>query len=162
MHNRREKFKGRVNNSACELATRSPSMTEFIHCPFCAGHESISAEAADRIKEAIERLLAADETLSQAQTELMNIRNAILNAQERAAQPILPKYIPPLCPTPGKRPYVNREHALPFAVKWNQYEYECACGYWHLSKQSQSEHTAKINSPAASADEFEAIDPLLL
>lgn len=92
-------------------------------------------------------------------TELMNIRNVILNTQERAAP--VEEYTPPICPTPAKRRYSNREHATPYAVKWHQHPYECACGFWHLSKQSLTEHITKINSPPAGPDEFDAIDPLL-
>jgi lysyl-tRNA synthetase class I len=93
------------------------------------------------------------------EAELENIRNVILNTQERETQE---EYVPPICPTPNKRKYSNREHALPFAAKWRQNAYECDCGFWHLSKQSGSEHKAKINSPPAAADEFDAVDPLML
>lgn len=133
--------------------------SDFINCPFCSGHEAISQEAAVVILEAFEPYLKKFSE-GPLKCELENIRNMILNAQERK-QPA-ERYTPPICPTPGKRPYSNREHALPDAVKWHQHAYECPCGYWHLSKQSGAEHHAKINSPAAGSEEFESIDPLLL
>lgn len=137
-------------------------MTDFINCPFCCGHEAVSREAAHIIKEAIAlHLHRWRETLPDSVVcELENIRNVILNHAERAEP--AERYTPPICPTPTKQRYHTREHALPNAVKWHQHAYECPCGYWHLSKQSIGEHHAKINSPAASPDEFESIDPLLL
>jgi hypothetical protein len=59
----------------------------FIKCPFCAGHEAISPEAADAIGEMIFGWLSITQhPESPIKTELMNIRNSILNHQERAAE----------------------------------------------------------------------------
>jgi hypothetical protein len=59
-------------------------MTDFVKCPCCAGHESISADAAAALAILIEhRLKGCGE--SPLKTELWNIRNAILNTQERTA-----------------------------------------------------------------------------
>jgi hypothetical protein len=137
-------------------------MISFINCPFCFGHETVSSEAAALIEQAIHYELGerGSELSPKLIGELENIRNVILNTQERL-EPV-EEYTPPLCPTPAKRKYSNLAHAQPDAAQWRQHPYECACGYWHLSKQSTTEHTAKINSPAASADEFDAVDPLLL
>ena len=136
------------------------AMLNFTRCPFCAGHESISPETA----EAIARLIEHSQWMTGSRespflTELENIRNAILNQQQRAPAP--PQEKLPLCPTPQKRKYSNEAHARHDAVRWNQHPYECACTYWHLSKQTPEEHAAKISTPVASADEFEPIDPLL-
>lgn len=59
-------------------------MINFITCPFCAGGESVSPEATDALAWMIEEHLRgkADSPLD---VELSNIRNAILNVQERAA-----------------------------------------------------------------------------
>lgn len=136
-------------------------MTDFINCPFCCGHEAVSREAANAIAQMITGYLSvSDPQQTQLECELENIRNVILNHAERLHP--AERYTPPICPTPTKQRYHTREHALPDAVKWHQHAYECPCGYWHLSKQSGAEHHAKINSPAADADEFETIDPLLL
>lgn len=133
------------------------AMTSFINCPFCSGHEKISEEALTELAMMISvRRFGSDA----ATAELLNIRNMILNARERGAP--VEEYTPPICPTPAKAKYANPEHALPNAIKWKQHPYLCACGYWHLSKQSPTEHASKINSPPASADEFDEIDPLLL
>lgn len=133
-------------------------MFNFTRCPFCAGHESVSPEAASTIAELISR--SSYEYGPQVEAELLNIRNAILNQAERETTP---PWEPPLCPTPQKRKYSNLDHAHHDAVRWNQHPYECACTYWHLSKQTPTEHATKISGPAADADEFEAvtIDPLL-
>lgn len=132
-------------------------MISFVKCPFCAGHEAISAKAVDAIANAIDAWVQ-EHGSPELICELDNIRNDILNRQERTAEP---EYKPPLCPTPQKRKYSNMDHAMPDAIQWKQYAYECACGYWHLSKQSREEYLAKINSPAADATEFPDIDPLL-
>lgn len=130
----------------------------FVKCPCCAGHETISAEAAAELAMMIfNRLDGFGE--GPVVTELNNIRNTILNMQER--ETIRPEEVLPLCPTPQKRKYSNFAHVKPFAAKWRQHPYRCECGYWHLSKQTPDEHAAKINSPAADANEFPAIDPLL-
>jgi hypothetical protein len=58
-------------------------MTEpFVKCPCCSGHESISAGAAAALATIIKhRLTGYGE--SPVTTELWNIYNAIVNAQER-------------------------------------------------------------------------------
>lgn len=132
-------------------------MTDFIRCPFCSGHEVISTETADLLIEWID----SNEDWrrpKQVQAELENIRNSILNHREREQEqePLLP-----ICPTPDKAKYASREHSHHNAIRYRQHPYQCECGYWHLSKQSGVEHTAKINAPAATADEFDPIDPLL-
>jgi hypothetical protein len=131
----------------------------FIKCPFCSGHESLLEEAAGIIGQMIAQRLEADiqSDSEAAQTALWNIRNVIENTAERREE-----YVPPICPTPGKRKYSNKDHTKADAAKWRQHGYRCECGYWHLSKQSATEHTSKINSPPADADEFDAIDPLML
>lgn len=136
-------------------------MTDFINCPFCSGHESVSREAAEEIAAMIDTHLYGFKEC-QLKTELMNIRNVILNHAERAVP--AERYTPPICPTPQKRRYYSRDSGdlKRDTVRWHQHAYECPCGYWHLSKQSGAEHHAKINSPAAGAEEFESIDPLLL
>lgn len=135
-------------------------MTDFVTCPFCAGHEKVSDGAAAEIADWLAVWeYKADSPLK---TELLNIRNAILNTAERKAP--VKEYTPPECPTPSKRIYYTALAAADRAAEWKQHAYLCACGYWHLSKQSPAEHGGKINAPAASADEFDAIpiDPLLL
>lgn len=66
-------------------------MFNFVKCPCCAGHETISAEAAGSISKAIEYWLEYLMPNDSALTELQNIRNAILNQQERkpAIDPLL-------------------------------------------------------------------------
>lgn len=65
------------------LLDKAQPMTEFVKCPCCSGHESISAEAAAALATIIEhRLNGSGE--SPVTTELWNIRNMILNTQERA------------------------------------------------------------------------------
>jgi len=143
-------------------------MESFVKCPFCAGHEAVGPEAAAEIARMITtRIQFMPE--GPLQCELENICNAILNTQERecphgcdSKDNCVICTPAPICPTPDKRKYSNREHALPFAVKWGQNPYACECGYWHLSKQKAAEHAAKINSPPAGPDEFDSeIDPLL-
>ena len=129
----------------------------FITCPFCSGHEAISPQVAEVIGEMIGTVLATHpDWPRESICELENIRNVILNTQGREAEP--EQYVPPICPTPDKAKYGDYDHSLPNARKYKQHPYHCECGYWHLSKQ----HSSKINSPPASADEFEAIDPLML
>lgn len=132
-------------------------MAEFVKCPFCCGHEVISAEAAAVIATV---LMAAEVTpMSDAVAiELQNICNSIENFRQHEQRE---EWRPPMCPTPGKRKYSNHEHALPYATKWRQHAYECECGYWHLSKQTPTDHHAKVNAPPAAPDEFDSIDPLL-
>jgi hypothetical protein len=56
----------------------------FVKCPCCAGHEAISAEAAEALATIIKhRLTGCGE--SPVTTELWNIYNTIVNDQERAA-----------------------------------------------------------------------------
>jgi hypothetical protein len=133
----------------------------FIKCPFCAGHEVVSPEAAETIADMIQVWIDndGDPTGEDPTGELMNIRNAILNGQERREQN--PGEVVPLCPTPKKRRYFSKDHTIHDATQWRQYAYLCDCGWWHLSKQRPEEHAVKINSPVAGADEFPGIDPLL-
>ena len=58
----------------------------FVKCPFCAGHETVSPEAAAFIEKAIAYELdeAGSSTPTPLLVELSNIRNAILNMAERA------------------------------------------------------------------------------
>jgi hypothetical protein len=58
-------------------------VVEFVKCPCCAGHEAISAEAADRLAGMIYNSMSGWPEDSPLKCELMNIRNAILNTQER-------------------------------------------------------------------------------
>lgn len=60
-------------------------MISFVKCPFCAGHESISAEAADVLQRMIDNWLSYNDMNLPRDIELSNIRNAIQNRQERAA-----------------------------------------------------------------------------
>jgi len=57
----------------------------FVKCPFCSGHEAVSPEAAALIEQAIDyELHERGSELSPALiAELENIRNVILNTQER-------------------------------------------------------------------------------
>jgi hypothetical protein len=130
-----------------------PYFETYIKCVCCAGHESISTEAATALATIIKhRLTGCGE--SPVTTELWNIYNAIVNTQEREK--------PQPCPTPGKVSYSELTHAAQAAVRHKQHGYLCECGFWHLSKQTPTEHAAKINTLAAAPDEFESvIDPLL-
>ena len=129
------------------------------HCPFCAGHDwrLLSNHQSRRPSPPG---LATNVVKDHLAAELTNIRNAILNQAERETTPPWEKL--PQCPTPTKRKYSNLEHAHYDAVRWNQHPYTCVCTYVHLSKQTATEHAAKISTPPATADEFEdIIDPLL-
>ena len=62
----------------------------FVKCPFCSGHEAVSPEAAaliaDLINSEINYLRRGDEPPDipkAVKAELENIRNVILNTQER-------------------------------------------------------------------------------
>lgn len=136
-------------------------MFSFVKCPFCSGHEAVSLEAAGIIRQSIALHLHRWRTTltDSAICELENICDVILNTQEREEP--AKEYTPLICPTPDKRKYSNLSHAQPDATKWCQHPYKCDCGFWHLSKQHPTEHKAKINSPAAGADEFDTVDPLL-
>ena len=136
-------------------------MFNFIKCPFCSGHEAVSPVAAEHIGQLIASSLFGMAPHDPRKAELENIRNTILSYQEREQQEDIPQEY--ICPTPAKAKYASREHASPNAAKYKQHSYLCECGYWHLSKQTGAQHHSKINSPAASADEFDAgIDPLML
>jgi hypothetical protein len=73
------------------------TMISFINCPFCSGHETVSSEAAaliaDLINSEINDFRCGDEPLNipkAVKAELENIRNVILNTQEReAVDPLL-------------------------------------------------------------------------
>lgn len=58
-------------------------MTDYQRCPFCSGHEQVSTEAMEILEEAIRAFLPKRE--SPLKCELENIRNVILNHQEREA-----------------------------------------------------------------------------
>jgi hypothetical protein len=58
------------------------TMTDFINCPFCSGHEKVSRDAAVVINELIDGLLPKLQE-SALKIELENIRNVILNTQDR-------------------------------------------------------------------------------
>jgi hypothetical protein len=63
----------------------------FIKCPFCSGHEAISPEAARLIADGI-GIVNDDELPVFVQIELDNIRNTILNYEQReqpATDPLL-------------------------------------------------------------------------
>lgn len=139
-------------------------MTDFVTCPFCAGHEKVSDEASAFILQAIAYEMGerGSELSPDLITELLNIRNAILNTAERAAP--VEEYTPPKCPTPQKQRFYSRGATEQTAKRWGHHPYECVCGYWHLSKQTPAAHVAKLNAPSASGEEFETIpiDPLLL
>jgi hypothetical protein len=60
----------------------------FVKCPFCAGHELVTPEAADAIAELIGE--PRDHcALTPTGVELQNIRNAILNTREREDNDLL-------------------------------------------------------------------------
>ena len=61
------------------------NVLSFVKCPFCSGHEAVSPEAAALIEQAIRyELHERGSELSPALiAELENIRNVILNTQER-------------------------------------------------------------------------------
>lgn len=61
----------------------------FTKCPFCAGHETVSAEAADAIGLALSKYPFSNYPEGPLKVEIDNIRNAILNQAERA-KPIDP------------------------------------------------------------------------
>jgi hypothetical protein len=62
----------------------------FVKCPFCSGHEAVTPQVADVIGEMIGTVLAtAPNWPKEAIAELENIRNVILNMQERAVDPLL-------------------------------------------------------------------------
>ncbi len=120
---------------------------------------SLTPEAAEAAAEAIDFYLAALDSSfhsEEARGELKNISNHIRSALGREPERM------PECPTPQKRKYSNAAHTTRDAQKFHMYAYDCACGYWHLSKQHPNEHAAKINAPGASADEFPTINPMLL
>jgi len=58
-------------------------MFNFIKCPFCAGHETVSAEAAERIAGMIYNSMHGWPEDHPLMVELSNIHNAILNQAER-------------------------------------------------------------------------------
>jgi hypothetical protein len=58
-------------------------MNGFIQCPFCAGHEKMSPEAVAAVAYMIRCWLNEAPEYTPVITELMNIRNDILNRQER-------------------------------------------------------------------------------
>ena len=60
---------------------------EFMQCPLCAGHEKIGADTAELLLEAIQDACCMDNP-EHVQTELMNIRNGILNAREPRPAPV--------------------------------------------------------------------------
>lgn len=61
-------------------------MSDYQRCPFCAGHEVVSPQVVEVIGEMIGTCLATNpDWPKEAICELENIRNAILNHQERAA-----------------------------------------------------------------------------
>ena len=64
-------------------------MYNFIKCPFCAGHDAISPEAAAELEVMIDALIAAGIPCVTLETELYNIRNAIHNTRARKAAPEL-------------------------------------------------------------------------
>jgi hypothetical protein len=61
-------------------------MTDFITCPFCSGHEAVSPEAAAVIAKLIEQELPGWLDEGPLLSELENIRNMILNTEERATE----------------------------------------------------------------------------
>jgi hypothetical protein len=91
--------------------------------------------------------------------ELQNVVNHITSHLERP--PTVDDYKPPECPTPQKQRYYHEAQAAINAMKWKQHVYKCECGYFHLSKLAPGMFTDKINSPAASADEFPDPTPTL-
>ena len=132
-----------------------PPMLDF-NCPLCSGHGMLSDEALHEMAMMLSVRRFGSDAVS---TELMNVRNMIMNILERKPEAAVEEL--PICPTPSKAKYGDRKHAEPNAAKYHQHPYQCECGYWHLSKQTPTEHATKVNSPAASPDEFETIDPLL-
>lgn len=113
--------------------------------------ETLSREAMEAIAMAIDLHPLIDTYPGPVQAELINTRNTLRNILERTPEP---EYKPPVCPTPQKRKYANDKHAAHDAKRWHMYPYPCECGYVHLSKQSPEAHSAKVNGPAADADEF--------
>jgi hypothetical protein len=67
----------------------------FISCPICSGHEQISADAADALADLIGQRSNAG-MHSSVQTELENIRNTILNMEERRPKRTKKSAIDPL------------------------------------------------------------------
>lgn len=64
-------------------AAMDSPLRALVQCPLCAHSETISAEAADALADAI-RLFMHDKMAPAVVTELENIRNHILNQAERA------------------------------------------------------------------------------
>jgi hypothetical protein len=138
-------------------------MTDYQRCPFCAGHEQVSIEAARTIGELVHAWIVEHEDDNTAlNAEMYNIYNSLENMADRE-EPQREEYAPPVCPTPNKRTYFSLENTHHDAVRWNRHPYECECGYWHLSKLTPAAYVGKLSSPAASAEEFDEveIDPLL-
>jgi hypothetical protein len=69
-------------------------LANFVTCPFCAGHNAINHQALNDIAKAIEFYL--DGIGSRYEVELDNVKNTILNMQERALQQS--RVIPPIDP----------------------------------------------------------------
>jgi hypothetical protein len=59
-------------------------MTDYQRCPFCAGHEQVSAEAASLLGDGISDWVYMEE--GPLKTELANIHNRILNDAQRAVE----------------------------------------------------------------------------
>lgn len=75
---------GRSTRAYPTIAVHAVTVS-FIKCPFCSGHEAVSPEAADVIAALIEKYTRGS-VVFELETELLNIRNHILNAQERTAE----------------------------------------------------------------------------
>ena len=113
--------------------------------------QTLTPAGMQAVANAIDAFLMLPWENDEVRAELENTRNVLLNILERTPEP---EYKPPVCPTPQKRKYANDKHAAHDAKRWHMYPYPCECGYVHLSKQSPETHAAKINGPAADADEF--------
>jgi hypothetical protein len=134
----------------------------FVKCPFCSGHETVSEELAAALSLVLASPPFSTYGEGALKTEVANIRNHMLNLGEREAEQPIEDYAPAICPTPDKRRYAREEYTAHDAAKWMRYAYLCECGYWHLSKTpANMSGPEKAKAPAALGDEFETIDPLM-
>jgi hypothetical protein len=148
----------------CGVDCKCQEPASFVTWPLEA---AVSREALSTLQTAVLFFLTepaeVDALSDTVMAELMNVANNIRAHLERDRKSTVSEtYRPSQCPTPQKRCYDSRPAASNDALKWGQHPYKCECGYWHNSKQTPFQHASKVNSPGASADEFPAIDPMLL
>lgn len=147
----------------CGMDCKCSEPASFVTWPLEA---AVSREGLQYIAQAISFFNSEpvewDNIPESAQAELLNVYNNIKGHLERDEPIVIETYRPPQCPTPQKRRYHVKDHTRRDAMKFHMHPYQCECGYWHLSKLAPGQFADKVNAPGASADEFPAIDPMLL